>query len=214
MQKDPGDDGHENRVGHIEDIGIGHGGDIHVLVKTVDRQGTTVNAIAPTGTLSIIAGCSAGIEPLFAIRFVRNVLSAKKWLYINPLFEEAVRKKGLHDEEVFSKIARHGSLQSISGIPGEMKRIFLTAFDVTPRQHLKIQSTFQKYTDNAVSKTINLPWDATVEDVRQIYLTAHKSACKGITVYRYGSRKNQTLLFDYPPGCQLDSIGDMGAADS
>ena len=170
-------------------------------------RNATVNAIAPTGTISIIAGCSAGIEPLFAISFVRNVLSGTKLFHTNPLFEEAARKKGLNIEEIFAKIAQYGSLQNISGVPRDMKRIFLTAFDITPRQHLKIQSAFQKYTDNAVSKTINLPWDATVEDVRQIYLTAHKSGCKGITVYRYGSKKDQTLFIDYPPGRQ--SIGPI-----
>jgi len=163
-------------------------------------RNATVNAIAPTGTISIIAGCSAGIEPLFAISFVRNVLSGTKLFHTNPLFEEAARKKGLNVEEIFAKIAQHGSLQNISGVPRDMKRIFLTAFEITPRQHLKIQSAFQKYTDNAVSKTINLPWDATIEDVRQIYLTAHKYGCKGITVYRYGSKKDQTLFIDYPPG--------------
>jgi len=170
-------------------------------------RNATVNAIAPTGTISIIAGCSAGIEPLFAISFVRNVLSGTKLFHTNPLFEEAARKKGLNVEEIFAKIAQHGSLQNISGVPRDMKRIFLTAFEITPRQHLKIQSAFQKYTDNAVSKTINLPWDATIEDVRQKYLTAHKYGCKGITVYRYGSKKDQTLFIDYPPGRQ--SIGPI-----
>ena len=107
-------------------------------------RNATVNTIAPTGTISIIAGCSAGIEPLFALSFVRNVLSGTKWLHINPLFEEAARKKGLHDEEFFAKIVQQGSLQNIRGVPKDMKRIFLTAFDISPRQHLKIQSAFQK----------------------------------------------------------------------
>ena len=156
-------------------------------------RNATVNTIAPTGTISIIAGCSSGIEPLFAISFVRNVLSGTKLFEINPLFEEVANKRKIYKREVLSEIAKQGSLQKIKEIPKDIKKVFVTAFDITPAEHLQIQAAFQKFTDNAVSKTINLPGDATVEDVREIYLEAFKLKCKGITVYRYGSKPEQVL---------------------
>jgi len=160
-------------------------------------RNATVNTVAPTGTISIVAGCSSGIEPLFAISFMRNVLSGTKLFEVHSLFEELARKKGIYSREILSQIAQQGSIQKIKGIPRDMKRIFLTAFDLTPKQHLTIQAAFQNHTDNSVSKTINLPRDATVEDVRGIYLAAHQLRCKGITIYRYGSKDEQVLSFDY-----------------
>jgi len=160
-------------------------------------RNATVNTIAPTGTISIIAGCSSGIEPLFAISFVRNVLAGIKLFEINPSFDATARKRNIYNREILAEIARRGSLQNIRQIPADIKRVFVTAFDVEPREHLQIQAAFQKYTDNAVSKTINLPNDATVEDVRNIYLMAHKLKCKGITIYRYGSKAEQVLSFGH-----------------
>jgi ribonucleoside-diphosphate reductase alpha chain len=158
-------------------------------------RNATVNTIAPTGTISIIAGCSSGLEPLFAISFVRNVLSGVKLFEINPLFEAAAEKRGFFNRDTLTAIARDGSLQNISQIPEDIKRVFVTAFDVKPAEHLRVQAAFQKYTDNAVSKTINLPAGSTIEDVRDIYLMAHQSRCKGITVYRYSCRDEQVLVF-------------------
>lgn len=163
--------------------------------KNMRLRNATVNTIAPTGTISIIAGCSSGIEPLFAISFVRNVLSGTRLFEVNPLFEEIAKKKGFYNEEVLSKIAKKGSLQSIRNIPDELKKIFVTAFDIEPTEHLFIQAAFQKYTDNAVSKTINLPENATVDDVAKIYIKAHELKCKGITIYRYNSKEKQVLSF-------------------
>lgn len=163
--------------------------------KKLKLRNATVNTIAPTGTISIIAGCSSGIEPLFAVSFVRNVLSGTKLFEVNPYFEQQARKMGIYNQEILSRIAGKGTLQSIKGIPDELKKIFVTAFDVKPLQHLKIQAAFQKYTDNAVSKTINLPADASVDDVKEIYLKAHQFKCKGITIYRYGSKTEQVLSF-------------------
>jgi ribonucleoside-diphosphate reductase alpha chain len=160
-------------------------------------RNATVNTIAPTGTISIIAGCSSGIEPLFAISFVRNVLSGEKLFEINSLFQDVARKRGLYTKNILSKIAKYGSLQGLKEIPTDIKRVFITAFDVEPSQHLKIQAAFQKYTDNAVSKTINLPNHAKADDVKRIYLMAYKLRCKGITIYRYGSKKKQVLSFEY-----------------
>ncbi|MGE5296361.1 MAG: adenosylcobalamin-dependent ribonucleoside-diphosphate reductase, partial [Solirubrobacterales bacterium] len=158
-----------------------------------ELRNATVNTIAPTGTISIIAGCSSGIEPLFAVSFVRNVLSGSRLFETHPLFERIAKDRGFHSRELLAEVARHPSLSEVKGIPNDVRSLFLTAFDVTPRQHLEVQAAFQKYTDNAVSKTINLPADSTVEDVREIYLQAHRLKCKGITVYRYGSKSGQVL---------------------
>ena len=160
-------------------------------------RNATVNTIAPTGTISIISGCSSGIEPLFAISFVRTVLSGTRLFEVSPLFEEAAKEKGFYSKELLAQVALSGSLQDIKAIPREIKRVFVTAFDVSPEQHLRIQAAFQRYTDNSVSKTINLPSEATLEDVKKIYLFAYKLKCKGITVYRYGTKKDQVLSFDY-----------------
>jgi ribonucleoside-diphosphate reductase alpha chain len=158
-------------------------------------RNATVNTIAPTGTISIIAGCSSGIEPLFAITFVRNVLSGTRLFEVNPLFEEAAKKKGIYKDEILGEISRKGSLQTVKGIGPELKKLFVTAFDIHPLHHLKVQAAFQKNTDNAVSKTINLPESASADDIRNIYLKAHELKCKGITIYRYGSKEQQVLSF-------------------
>ncbi|UCG58867.1 MAG: hypothetical protein JSU70_05005, partial [Phycisphaerales bacterium] len=152
---------------------------------------------APTGTISIIAGCSSGIEPLFAISYVRNVLSGTRLFEVNPLFEAAAKQAGINKKHVLAQIHKTGSLQTVKQVPEGIKRVFVTAFDVKPEDQLRIQAAFQKHTDNAVSKTINLPNDATVEDVRDIYLMAHSLKCKGITVYRYGSKPEQVLFFGH-----------------
>jgi len=164
--------------------------------KNLRLRNATVNTIAPTGTISIIAGCSSGIEPLFAVSFIRNVLSGTRLFEINPLFEETAKRRGFYSKELLARIAQAGSLGKMEEIPADVRRIFVTAFDVTPRQHLQVQSAFQKYADNSVSKTINLPSKSTVEEVRQIFLLAYKLKCKGITVYRYGSKEDQVLSLD------------------
>jgi len=163
--------------------------------KKMKIRNAAVNTIAPTGTISIIAGCSSGIEPLFAISYIRNVLSGSRMIEVNPAFEKAAREQGFYSEDLISEIARSGSIQSFQGIPESIKQLFVTAFDVPPEQHLRIQAAFQKYTDNSVSKTINLPPDASLDDVRNIYMMAYKLRCKGITIYRYGSKKEQVLSF-------------------
>ena len=177
-------------------------------------RNATVNTIAPTGTISIIAGCSSGIEPLFAISFVRNVLSGTKLFEVNTLFEEVAKKRGCYSKEMLVEIAQHGSLSQVRGIPRDIKKLFVTAFDVLPQQHLQIQAAFQKYCDNAVSKTINLPLDATVDDVRRIYTMAHRLRCKGITIYRYGSKERQVLSLAYGEGRQSTPIEQMLAVEA
>lgn len=177
-------------------------------------RNATVNTIAPTGTISIIAGCSSGIEPLFAVSFVRNVLSGTRLFETNPLFEKVAKDRGFYSRELLADVARHPSLAKIKGIPHDVRKLFVTAFDVAPRQHLEIQAAFQKYTDNAVSKTINLPSDATVEDVREIYLAAHRLKCKGITIYRYGSKAGQVLSVSEEDQVQHDESHGFVSADT
>lgn len=168
--------------------------------KDMKLRNATINTIAPTGTISIIAGCSSGIEPLFAVSFMRDVLSGAKLLEVNPLFEEAASRRGIYNKEILSSIARYGSLKNIKNIPEDFKRIFVTSFDIEPAWHLKVQAAFQRHTDNSVSKTINLPQEATVDDIRHIYMTAYRLNLKGITVYRYGSKADQVLSFARPSG--------------
>ncbi|MFB0564701.1 MAG: adenosylcobalamin-dependent ribonucleoside-diphosphate reductase [Candidatus Aminicenantaceae bacterium] len=163
--------------------------------KNMKLRNATVNTVAPTGTISIIAGCSSGIEPLFALNYVRNVLSGTKVFETHRLFEEEIRQRELYSKELMARVGMLGSIQDIEEIPVDLKGIYVTSFDVSPEQHLKIQAAFQRYTDNSVSKTINLPHEATPEDVRNIYLQAYRLKCKGITVYRYGTKKNQVLSF-------------------
>lgn len=156
-------------------------------------RNATVLSIAPTGTISIIAGCSSGIEPLFALAYIRNVMEGTKLLEINPYFEAVARKRSFYSEELMHQIARKGTLKKIDGIPEDIRRIFVTDWDITPEWQVKMQAVFQKYTDNSVSKTINLPAEAMPEDVSGVYLMAHRFKCKGITIYRYGSKKQQVL---------------------
>lgn len=156
-------------------------------------RNATVTTIAPTGTISIIAGCSSGIEPLFAVSFMRNVLNGTRLFETNPLFEVTAKVKGFYNAKLLEEIARTGSVRKIKYVPEEVKRIFVTALDIAPIWHIKMQAAFQKNTDNAVSKTVNLPYNAKVEDVRAIYDLAWQLKCKGVTVFRYGSKPAQVL---------------------
>jgi ribonucleoside-diphosphate reductase alpha chain len=156
-------------------------------------RNATVTTIAPTGSISIIAGCSSGIEPIFAISFIRNVLSGTRLFETNPLFETIAKERGFYDAKLLEEIAKTGSVQKIDRVPEDVKKLFVTALDIEPEWHVRMQAAFQKYTDNAVSKTVNLPATATVEDVRKVYDLAWKLKCKGVTVFRYGSKPEQVL---------------------
>ena len=158
-------------------------------------RNATVTTIAPTGTISIIAGCSSGIEPLFAVAFVRNVMGGM--LEINKLFEAISKERGIYTDDLVREIAKRGSIQDISGIPDDIKRIFVTALDIAAGWHVRMQAAFQNHTDNSVSKTVNLPHDAAWDDVKNVFLLAYQLKCKGITVYRYGS-KEQVLSRGIP----------------
>ena len=161
----------------------------------VRLRNATATTIAPTGTLSIIAGCSSGIEPLFALSFVRTVMDNDKLMEVNPIFERVARERGFYSQELMDEVARQGSIHAIESIPEDVRRVFVTAHDVSSEWHVRMQAAFQRFTDNAVSKTVNLPRDATVEDVRKVYDLAFQLACKGVTIYRDGSKENQVLSF-------------------
>ncbi len=161
--------------------------------KGMPLRNATTTTIAPTGTISIIAGCSSGIEPLFAISFVRNVIEGTKLLEVNPVFEAVSRARKFYSDELMMTIARSGTVQHLTEIPEDVRRVFVTAFDITPEWHVRMQAVFQRHSDNAVSKTINFPSNASIEDVDAAYRLAYKLGCKGITVYRYGAKPEQVL---------------------
>ena len=156
-------------------------------------RNATVTTIAPTGTLSIIAGCSSGIEPLFGLTFVRRVMDGAELLEVNPVFERVAKERGFYSDELMKEIAEHGGCTNVPTVPEAVQRVFVTAHDITPEWHIRMQGAFQKYTDNAVSKTVNFPHSATQKDVEKVYMLAYKLGCKGVTIYRDGSRDEQVL---------------------
>lgn len=156
-------------------------------------RNATVTTIAPTGTLSIIAGCSSGVEPLFALCFTRNILDGEHLVEVNPYFEAALTEAGLFSHELMDSVVAKGSIHDMDHLPAELRRVFVTAMDIAPTWHLRMQAAFQRHTDNAVSKTVNLPHSATEQDIHHIYWLAYKEGCKGVTVYRDGCKSVQVL---------------------
>lgn len=156
------------------------------------RNGT-VTTIAPTGTLSIIAGVSSGIEPVFAYVFIRNVMDSTKMVEVNPVLKRVLEQRGIYSDELMEKIASAGSLAHIEEIPADIRRVFVSSHDISPDYHIRMQAAFQRHTDNAVSKTVNFVSTATKEDVREVYMKAYEDGCKGVTIYRDGSRDGQVL---------------------
>jgi len=156
-------------------------------------RNATITTIAPTGTISIIAGCSSGIEPIFAVCYIRNVMSDDELVEVNPLFERIAKDRGFYSDGLMRRIAEQGHLEGIEEIPEDVRKLFVTAHEVSPETHIRMQAVFQKHTDNAVSKTVNFPEDAAPERVAEVYKMAWKLGCKGVTVYRDKSRESQVL---------------------
>ena len=162
-------------------------------IKKEGIRNATLTTIAPTGTISMIADTSSGIEPQFSLAYVKNVMDGEKLIYVNKYLQKALEEKGIYNNKLLDEILTRGSLAGIEGIPDDLKKVFQTAHDISPEWHIRMQAAFQKYTDNAVSKTINFPNSATVEDIQSAYELAYHLGCKGVTVYRDGSRESQVL---------------------
>jgi ribonucleoside-diphosphate reductase alpha chain len=160
------------------------------------RRNATVTTVAPTGTISLIANCSSGIEPIYSIAYRRLSFESERMKFVHPLFEQYAREHGFYSKELMKRVAEKGSLHDVPQVPGEAKRVFVTTHEIAPEWHVRMQAAFQKHIDAAVSKTINFPNSATVDDVKRAYLLAYQLGCKGITVYRDGSRERQVLSTD------------------
>ncbi len=168
-------------------------GSSYDLAGEKSLRNATCTTIAPTGTISIIANASSGIEPIFAVSYVRQVLDNDVLVEVHPLFEKIARERGFYSAELMKDIAEHGTIQDFEQIPADVRRVFVTAHDITPEDHIRMQAAFQKHTDNAVSKTVNFPHSATRDQVADVYLMAYRQGCKGVTIYRDGSRDMQVL---------------------
>jgi len=188
--------------------------DLRAKIKKYGIRNATTTTIAPTGTISIIAGTSSGIEPLFALAFFRRVLGGVSLFEVNSVFEEFLKERGLYSDELMREIARVGSIRYVEGMPEDIKRIFVTALDIDVDWHVRMQAAFQEFTDNAVSKTINLRYEASPEDVKRAFILAYELKCKGITVYRYGSKGEQVLYIGKPTKKKPRGVIELGPEDT
>jgi len=161
--------------------------------KHLKLRNATRLSIAPTGSISMIAECSAGVEPLFALSYMKRVMGGKEFFYVDQNFKEALDERGLKGEEIVEDILNQASIQHLDTIPKDLRRVFAVAHDISPEWHVKMQAAFQKYVDNAISKTVNFPNTATIKDVERVYLMAWKMGCKGITLYRDRSKPEQVI---------------------
>jgi len=168
----------------------------HFAGESFRLRNATRTTIAPTGTISMISDCSSGIEPLFALAFYKHVMDGKDLVYINEIFEKELKQNDVYSDALMQKIMNQGTIQHIEEIPEEIRKVFVVSHDITPYWHLRMQAAFQKYTDNAVSKTVNFPNSATISEVEEAYMLAYKLGCKGVTIYRDGSREGQILNID------------------
>ncbi len=171
-------------------------GSIYDVPGGPHMRNATRTTIAPTGSISIIAGASSGIEPLFALCYTKTILEGEQFIEVNPFFEATAKKEGFWNENLMQEVANRGSIRGMEGIPEKIQQIFVTAHDITPEWHIKMQAAFQKYTDNAVSKTVNFPHNATRDDIAQVFMLAYKENCKGVTIYRDGSKDSQVLTIN------------------
>lgn len=190
-----------NDEGHLasQELGRKRGSFPNFKGSIFDKKGApqqrnaTITTIAPTGTISIIANASSGVEPLFAVSYIRTVMDKNVLVEVNPIFEKIAKRRGFYSEELMKKIAEHGTVQDIAEIPADVRAVFVTSHEIAPEYHIQMQAAFQLYTDNAVSKTVNFSNSATIEDVEKVYMLAYETGCKGVTIYRDGSRDEQVL---------------------
>jgi len=180
-------------LGKVRGVFPNFKGSVYDIHDGLRLRNATVTTVAPTGTISIIAEASPGIEPYFALAFTRNVLDNERLVEVNQLFEECAKREGFFSKDLMGSIARTGSVHGNADVPSWVQRIFVTAHDITPEWHVKMQAAFQKFTDNAVSKTVNFTNKATKDDVKRVYMLAYHSGCKGVTIYRDGSREAQVI---------------------
>jgi len=180
-------------------------GSLYDVPNGIKVRNATRTTIAPTGTLSIIAGCSSGIEPIFALSYVRNILDGDQLVEANPYFEEVARNEGFYSDELMQQLASGKKLGDVDGVPDRIKRLFVTAHEISPEWHVRMQAAFQKSTNNAVSKTVNFPHEATREDIAKVYMMAYKEGLKGITIYRDRSREAQVLTIGR--GKKIEGVG-------
>ena len=201
-------------IGHQESQRLAQvRGPFPLFAESVYRDGAplrnaTVTTIAPTGTLSIIAGVSSGVEPVFAYAYYRNVMDNTHLIETNQILKDKLTELGLYSDELMRQIIEHGSLAHVEGIPEAVKRVFVCAHDVSPIWHVKMQAAFQQFTDNAVSKTVNFPNSATREEVAEVYRLAYELGCKGTTIYRDGSRDEQVLNIGVAKAKQETALPD------
>ena len=161
--------------------------------KHLELRNATRTTIAPTGSIGMIADASGGVEPLFALSYVKRVMDGKELFYMDKFFKAELEKRGLYSEELIKKIVNQGSIQHIDGLPDDLKKTYVVAHDISPEYHLKMQAAIQRHTNNAVSKTVNFSHSATIKDVEEVYMQAYKLGCKGVTIYRDGSKDEQVL---------------------
>ncbi|NYT12372.1 MAG: adenosylcobalamin-dependent ribonucleoside-diphosphate reductase [Methanomassiliicoccales archaeon] len=176
---------------------------IHMSKVSAPQRNLTLLSIAPTGTISMIGGCSSGIEPLYAISYTKHVLEGEHLREVNPLFMEFCKERGIFSEELIRKVSKRHSIQGMREIPEDIRELFVTAQDISPEAQVRIQAAFQEVVDNAVSKTINLPSSVTEDEISEIFHLAHNLRCKGITVYREGSKPGQVLTVEEHALCPI-----------
>lgn len=182
-------------------------------LRSQERRNATVTTVAPTGTISLIANCSSGIEPIYSIAYRRLSFESEEMKFVHPLFEGYARKHGFYSDTLTQRVAEKGSVRDISQVPNEARRVFVTTHEIAPEWHVRMQAAFQKHIDAAVSKTINFSSNATIDDVRRAYMLAHELGCKGITIYRDGSREKQVLSTELENMTEPLTLASAGHAE-
>jgi ribonucleoside-diphosphate reductase alpha chain len=177
------------------------------------RRNATVTTVAPTGTISLIANCSSGIEPVYSIVYRRLSFESDRMTFVHPLFEDYARKHGFYSDDLIKRVAETGTVRDIAEVPDDARNVFVTTHEIAPEWHVRMQAAFQRSIDAAVSKTINYPAEATVDDVRRAYVLAHELGCKGITVYRDGSREKQVLSTQLEDMTEPMTLASAGQAE-